>query len=80
MHLYNAALAEGVLKEPWIDMEALIVASTPERVFVGGRPYLPQEYDKRFMLVMGYSATTFSANKRTQKITASSRGPRQMLG
>ncbi|KAL2071993.1 hypothetical protein VTL71DRAFT_11336 [Oculimacula yallundae] len=81
LHLYNACLSQGLLRQPWIDLEALIIAHTPRRIFVGDRPNTPQEYLKRFMLVMGYSATIFSANKRANngRFTASKQGPRQML-
>lgn len=62
-------------------MEAMILASTEEKVFIGDRPHTPQEYLKRFMLVMGYSGTNFSTNRRaTATPQASKRGPRQMLG
>jgi len=80
LHLYHAAAVEGNLKKSWLDMEVLIIVNTPQRVFVGDRPDKPQEYLKRFLLVMGYSTTAFSVNRRsTTRPTASQRGPRQVL-
>ncbi|TVY35480.1 hypothetical protein LSUB1_G004598 [Lachnellula subtilissima] len=82
LHLYNACLAERLLKNPWMDMEGIINVHTPKRIFVGDRPHTPQEYLKRFMLVMGYSASTFSTDIRLnpRRPNASKKGPRQMLG
>ncbi|TVY48091.1 hypothetical protein LOCC1_G002055 [Lachnellula occidentalis] len=81
LHLYNACLTEHLLESPWMDMEAVIAAHTAKRIFVGNRPCTPQEYLKRFMLVMGYSASTFSTDIRLgPRPNASKKGPRQMLG
>ncbi|TVY20665.1 hypothetical protein LARI1_G001186 [Lachnellula arida] len=80
LHLYNACLAERLLDNPWMDMEAVIITHTAKRIFVGDRPHTPQEYLKRFMLVMGYSASTFSTNfQPNPRPNASKKGPRQML-
>ncbi|TVY78229.1 hypothetical protein LSUE1_G004193 [Lachnellula suecica] len=80
LHLYNACLADHLLEKPWIDMEAIIHANTAERIFVGDRPQTPKEYLTRFMLVLGHSATTFSANRRANTgLAISKKGPRQML-
>ena len=81
LHLYNAARQEGALEKHWLDLEALILANGADRIFVGSLPEKPQDYLKRFLIVMGYSATTLSTNRRPKiGAVASKRGPREMLG
>lgn len=75
-HLYNAARQEKLLSKCWKDMELLMMLQSPERFFVGDRPKALQDYLKRFLLSMGYSATAFASNRRRNAPIASSRGPR----
>lgn len=75
-HLYNAARQEKMLSKCWKDMELLIMLQSPEKFFVGNRPQGLEEYLKRFLLSMGYSATAFASNRRRNAPIASSRGPR----
>lgn len=83
LHLYNAANSEGFLRLPWGDLEGVILANTPERIFIGGRPKTVQEYQQRFLLILGCSASAFSGNRRSKEVIQSlqwsKRGRRKML-
>lgn len=76
--LYNAARQEKLLLKTWKDMELLIVLHSPEKFFAGDRPKGLEEYLKRFMLSMGYSAAHFASNRRRDIPVASARGPRSL--
>ena len=75
-HLYNAVRQERLLSKVWQDMELLIALQGTENVFVGNYPKTLDEYLKRFMLSMGYSATLFASNRRSGTSIASPKGPR----
>lgn len=75
-HLYNAARQEKILSRSWKDMEMLIGLQSAEKMFVGDRPTGVEDYLKRFLLTMGYSATVFANNRRKNASIASSRGAR----
>ena len=76
-HLYNAVRQEKLLKTVWKDMELVIMMQSPEVLFIGNVPSNLEEYFKRFLLSMGYSATAFASNRRTNiGAMASARGPR----
>ena len=77
-HLYNAARQEKLLLKSWTDLELLIALHSPERFFVGDCPKSLEEYLKRFLLSMGYSATAFASNRRSSALAASARGPRRL--
>ncbi|KAL8734027.1 MAG: hypothetical protein Q9166_001788 [cf. Caloplaca sp. 2 TL-2023] len=63
----------------WKDMELVIMLQSPEILFVGDAPNNLEEYFKRLLLSMGYSATAFAANRRTNiGPQASARGPRSL--
>lgn len=76
--LYNAARQEKLLLRPWEDMELLIMLQSEGPFIVGNRPKGLEEYLKRFLLSMGYSATAFASNRRRGAAIASSRGPRAL--
>ncbi|MCJ1470221.1 hypothetical protein MMC07_008866 [Pseudocyphellaria aurata] len=78
--LYNAARQEKLLLKPWKDMELLIALHSPEKFFAGDRPKGLEEYFKRFLLSMGYSAAIFASNRRRDIPIASARGPRSLGG
>ncbi|KAL8915636.1 MAG: hypothetical protein Q9172_006818 [Xanthocarpia lactea] len=78
-HLYNAVRQEKLLKTAWKDMEFVIMMQSPEILFIGNVPSNLEEYFKRFLLSMGYSATAFASNRRTNiGAMASARGPRSL--
>ncbi|KAL8685162.1 MAG: hypothetical protein Q9218_007938, partial [Villophora microphyllina] len=78
-HLYNAVRQEKFLGTVWKDMEMVISLQSPETLFVGNAPDNLEEYLKRYLLSMGYSATNFASNRRRGTgATASTRGPRGM--
>jgi len=77
-HLYNAVRQERLLLKSWKDMELLIVMQSPERIFVGDRPNGLQNYLKRFLLGMGYSATAFASNRRRNVAMPSVRRARSL--
>ncbi|KAL8669786.1 MAG: hypothetical protein Q9224_007717, partial [Gallowayella concinna] len=61
------------------DMELVIVMQSPEILSVGNTPNNLEEYFKRFLLRMGYSATAFASNRRTNiGPLASTREPRSL--
>lgn len=75
-NLYNAVQQEKLLSKSWKDMELVIALQSTEIMFVGDRPKGLEEYLKRFLLCMGYSATNFAPNRRKSVPAVSSRGPR----
>ncbi|RDW57796.1 hypothetical protein BP5796_12597 [Coleophoma crateriformis] len=84
LHLYNAVKHESPDFPRWHDLEAVIDIHSKERIFIGEPPSDPEHYLKRFALVMGTSASMLAPNRRegrnTRPVTASSRGPREMIG
>ncbi|KAL8868404.1 MAG: hypothetical protein Q9174_005015, partial [Haloplaca sp. 1 TL-2023] len=78
-HLYNALRFEKLMGTGWKDMEFVISLQSQEALFVGDAPRTLEDYLKRYLLSMGYSATNFASNRRPgASATASSRGPRGM--
>lgn len=75
-HLYNAVRQEKLSSRLWKDMELLIALQSSESMFVGNAPKGLEEYLKRYLLSMGYSATAFASNRRRNAPIASARGPR----
>ena len=78
-HLYNAVRQERLLRKGWKDMELVITMQSPERMFVGGAPKGLEEYLKRFLLGLGYSASNFASNRRRGAPAPSIRGPRSLV-
>ncbi|KAF5554903.1 hypothetical protein FNAPI_6295 [Fusarium napiforme] len=60
-HLENAISEEGLTKTWWLDMETLF---GDEAFYIGGKPHTRSAYVKRFMLQVGFSASTLSKNRR----------------
>lgn len=77
-HLYNAARQERFLRKPWKDLELVIALHSAEEFFAGDPPKGLEEYLKRFMLSMGYSASNFASNRRRDTPAVSPRGPRSL--
>ncbi|KAL9003821.1 MAG: hypothetical protein Q9188_003322 [Gyalolechia gomerana] len=77
-HLYNAVRQENLLSRMWMDMEIIIPLQSPEVFFVGNSPSSLEEYDRRFMLTIGVSATAFASNRRKNAPLASTKGPRSL--
>lgn len=77
-HLYNAVRQEKLLRRLWKDMELAIMLQSPEMFFVGNSPSSLEEYDRRFMLTIGISATAFASNRRKNTSVASTKGPRSL--
>jgi hypothetical protein len=63
-HLYNAARKSNLLAISWPDMDYLISAHTSQRIFVGGLPSKPEDFFKRFHMVLGASVLNFARNRR----------------
>ncbi|CEI70950.1 hypothetical protein FVEN_g9682 [Fusarium venenatum] len=59
-HLYNALQNEGLLEGRWIDMDVVQTLLGSSNLFVGEQSENRQGYLKRFLLQMGYSASTFA--------------------
>lgn len=76
--LYNAVRQEKLLRNPWKDAELLISLHSPEVFFTGDPPKGLEEYLKRFMLSVGYSASLFASNRRRNSPAVSARGPRSL--
>ncbi len=79
--LYHAVHQEKLLPESkmWKDMELVISLQGSDKFFVGEPPKEPEEYLKRFMLSMGYSAALFANNRRKKAHAVSAKGPRQLM-
>ncbi|KAJ4256861.1 hypothetical protein NW762_008957 [Fusarium torreyae] len=82
-HLYNALLQEGLLQGRWQDMDVVQSLLGESSFFVGSRPENKDEYLKRFLLQMGYSASAITSHKgrllrqpRRHQDMASRSGPR----
>lgn len=86
LHLYNAVGHESPNQDfpEWEDLEAVIDIQGKDRIFIGDYPTDPEQYFKRFCLVMGWSVSMFASNRRGGRDTkqsqtpASKRGPREM--
>jgi hypothetical protein len=79
IHLYNACRHSAGLDLKWEDAEYLYQLHTPQRLFVGAPPKDPQEYLKRFLLMLGASASNFARNRRqggSNMVVPSKKGPR----
>lgn len=76
--LYNACRREKLLPIMWKDMELVISLQGPERFFVGDAPKGLDEYLKRFLLSMGYSAALLAGNRRKNVNPISAKGPRSL--
>ncbi|KAM0701246.1 hypothetical protein Q7P35_011607 [Cladosporium inversicolor] len=79
LHLYNACRQSGGLEMEWQDAEYIYKLHTPQRVFVGAPPKDPQDYFKRFFLMLGGSISNFARNRRhggSSMIVESKKGPR----
>lgn len=74
--LHNAVLKERLVSKIWKDMELVISLQGHERFFVGDAPSGLEEYLKRFLLSMGYSAAIFASDRRPNANVVSSKGPR----
>ena len=77
-HLYNAARQEKLLPVAWKDVELVITPHGTETIFTGDRPNGLEEFRKRFLLSMGYSASNFASNRRRTTAAVSTRGPKSL--
>lgn len=62
-HLYNALQQEGLLINRWQDMDVVRSLLGDSSFFVGSPPKNKDEYLKRFLLQMEYSASAITAHK-----------------
>ncbi|KAL8898425.1 MAG: hypothetical protein Q9207_006703 [Kuettlingeria erythrocarpa] len=79
--LYHAVRQEKLLPDSkiWKDIELVISLQGSDKFFVGEPPKEPEDYLKRFMLSMGYSAALFANNRRKKAHAVSTKGPRQLM-
>ena len=78
-HLYNAARKEKFLLNMWKDMELVIMLQSPEKMFIGDAPSGLENYLKRLLLSLGYSAANFASNRRKGAPIVSPRGPNSLM-
>ncbi|KAF5011827.1 hypothetical protein FDECE_2117, partial [Fusarium decemcellulare] len=82
-HLYNTLQHENLMVGRWEDMDVAYSLLGTSSFFVGDPPTNKEDYYKRFLLQMGYSASTFAnikgrrSNKKQQNV-ASRAGPRRI--
>ena len=79
IHLYNACRQSGCLDMEWQGAEYIYQLHTPQRVFDGAPPRDPQDYLKRFFLMLGGSVSNFARNRRhggSNMIVESKKEPR----
>ncbi|KAF4440758.1 hypothetical protein F53441_12209 [Fusarium austroafricanum] len=62
-HLYNALQQEGLLVGRWDDMDVVRTLLGDSNLFVGDPPKNKDDYLKRFLLQMGYSASAITTHK-----------------
>ena len=74
--LYNACRQERLLPKMWKDMELVISLQGPNKFFVGDAPKGLEEYLKRYLLSMGYSAAILAESRRKNANAVSAKGPR----
>ena len=74
--LYNACRQEALLPKMWKDMELVISLQGPAKFFIGDAPKGLEEYLKRYLLSMGYSAALLAENRRKNVNAVSTKGPR----
>lgn len=79
--LYHAVRQEKLLPDSkmWKDIELVISLQGSDKFFVGEPPKELEDYLKRFMLSMGYSAALFANNPRKKAHAVSTKGPRQLM-
>ncbi|KAI9893136.1 MAG: hypothetical protein M1814_000684 [Vezdaea aestivalis] len=76
--LYTAVRKESLLNQSWQDMELFLQLHGSKSIFIGEEPQAMADYIKRYLLTMGYSATTFAKNRRKGNAKASDTGPRSL--
>jgi hypothetical protein len=79
-HLLNVIEREGLLVEPWMDMNILFTTQGETHVFAGERPTSGDQYHRRFSVaVLGHSVTNFASNRRNAHLVVTrSSGPRKL--
>lgn len=78
-HLYNALLQEKTLVKSWKDMDLAFMMHRTEDMFIVSKPVTLDDYYKRYMLAMGYSAINFAPKKGLKRVFSPSKaGPRMM--
>jgi hypothetical protein len=75
-HFYNAVKQKANPVKPWPLMDQLISIHTEERLFLGAAPKTIVDCHKQISLILGYSASSYAANRRHDKMTVSKNGPR----
>ena len=77
-HFYNAMRqqTESPTSKSWVDMDLMIAFNTEEHLFLGEAPKTMDSCFKKFCLMMGISATSFTNRRRAQVNIASKRGAR----
>lgn len=75
-HLYNAVRKQRLLESRWKDME-IVRGLQANAWFASAPPTTPEDFLKRFILSMGYSASNFAPGRRQHARPQASRaGPR----
>ena len=59
-------------------MDMIEMLHGPQVLYCGPAPSSPDQYLKRFLLNMGYSASNFAPNRRDSRVAASAAGPRSL--
>jgi hypothetical protein len=76
-HFYNALTQKAnPIQHPWPMMDQVISIHTEERLFLGAAPKTIVDCHKQICLILGYSASSFAANRRQTKPAVSKNGPR----
>ena len=76
-HFYNAMKQQKEFPiKAWTDMDLMLAFNTEEHVFLGEAPKTMEDCFKKFCLMMGISAASFSNRRRAKTALASQRGPR----
>lgn len=66
-HLYNLAKQTGRLKASWLALEKVMEAHVKD-LFFGSVPSRPEDFLKRFQVMMGLSITSLAKNARAKTV------------
>ncbi|KAL8690397.1 MAG: hypothetical protein Q9218_004149 [Villophora microphyllina] len=78
-HVYNAALQEGFVEEPWLDMEKVLDMHPSRHIFIGTRPKKHDQHGSQYDFAGGISPVTFSKKRRTDRTILRKKSERPAL-
>lgn len=77
-HLYNALRIVHPEAPIWPDMELVIRNQGEDKIFIGGRPKTLEEAEKKVLLTLGMSTTSFARDSRGTRFNKSKAAQREL--